>query len=136
MSIRTVLVCALGSLLCFLWLFWEMPRWVCAHMILFWAVACTLDITYTAKNQRFVRQYEQSFILCYLARRYPPTVAIAGTLCVECMLVLGAPFIITREWDLPLFAILCLLVGMIHISGFVESRQFMTRKKPTFEDTF
>ena len=95
-------------------------------MVGFWAAASALDVAYTARHGRFVARHERSPLLRFLAARRPLGQAVMLTLCTEGVLILVAPYLLTRGfYDVPLLGWVCLLAGIIHVLGYVESRQFV-----------
>ena len=103
-----------------------LPAWAPWCMVGFWAAASALDIAHTARHGRFVARHERSPLLRFLAARRPLGQAVVLTLCTECVLILAAPYLLTRGfYDVPLLGWVCLLAGIIHVLGYVESRRFV-----------
>ena len=84
-------------------------------------------MAYTVRHRRFLSRHEQSPVLRILAGRLCIRYAVATALAIEAALVISSPFLVTHGWDLGFLGVAAVLTGVIHLSGFVESRSFVRR---------
>ena len=124
----TVLACIVGALLGLAYVsgWWVPASWVWGP-VMFWLAACGTDMAYTVRHRRFLSRHEQSPVLRILAGRLRIRHAVAAALAIEVALVIFSPFLVTRGWDPEFLGVAAVLTGMIHLSGFAESRSFVRR---------
>ena len=106
---------------------WWVPAGWAWGPVAFWIAACGTDMVYTTRHRRFLSKHEQSQVLRVLAGRLRLGMAVPATLAVEGALVVLSPFVVTHGWDSEFLGVVAILVGMIHLTGFVESHLFVRR---------
>ena len=82
------------------------------------------DLLYTLKHKKFLK-YETSFILSFYYKKTRLSYAVLLTILSEIGLVFVSSFIFVHKFDVEIIAIVALLVGLIHIVGFCETRKFI-----------
>ena len=103
--------------------FWVEPplTW---WLVIFWIITCGIDMGHTIHNTRFL-QYEQNNLLRFFVSRLRFVPGVIMTLGIEAALVLLSPFILLYEWDPSLLSLVAAQAGLVHIAGYVESRNFL-----------
>ena len=128
MRISSALVCIAGVLLGLAYVSgWWVPAGWAWGPVIFWLAACGTDMAYTVRHRRFLSRYEQSPVLRILAGRLRIRHAVPAALAIEAALVISSPFLVTRGWDPGLLGVAAVLTGVVHLSGFAESRSFVRR---------
>lgn len=124
-------------------------------MIVFWLAMCATDMAYTIKQgSRCIMQYEQSQVLRHVLHtvsslagiikqqrqkstarhntsedRMLLATAAAVTLAIEGCIVFFSPYVVwPHVWNFPLLCLIAAICGMVHISGFMQTRRFVSEK--------
>ena len=85
-----------------------------------------IDISFTIKNKKFIK-YESSFVLSFFAKKMKLQYAVLLTMLCEITIVILSPFIFVHTWDMQIIGIVGMVIGIIHIDGFLKTRKFITR---------
>ncbi len=93
-------------------------------MMIFWGMMLSLDISLTVKNKKFLK-YESSFILSFFAKKMKLFHAVLFTILCEIGLVVSSSFVFVHTWDIQIIGIVSVIVGIIHIDGFLKTRKFI-----------
>ena len=94
---------------------------------MFWLAACGTDMAYTVRHRRFLLKHEKSLVLRVLAGHLRLVHAVPATLAAEAALVVFSSFLVTYKWNPEFLSVAAVLVGMVHLSGIIESRSFVRR---------
>ena len=106
---------------------WWVPTSWAWGPVTFWLAACGTDMAYTVRHRQFLLKHEQSPVLRILARRLRLRMAVPATLAAEMALVVFSSFLVTHGWNPEFLGVAATLAGVIHLSGFAESRSFVRR---------
>ena len=93
-------------------------------MLVFWIVMLYVDISYTIKNKKFLK-YESSFVFSFFYKKTKLPYAVLLTIITEIGIVVLSPFIFVHEFDIEIIGIVSMVVGIIHIDGFLKTRKFI-----------
>ncbi len=93
-------------------------------MLIFWIAMLSFDISFTIKNKKFLK-YESSFVLSFFVKKTRLQYAVLLTILCEVMMVVLSPFVFIHTWDVQIMGIVSLIVGIIHIDGFLKTRKFI-----------
>lgn len=128
MRVSSTLTCLAGALLGIAYVSgWLAPMGWAWGSVMFWLAACGTDMAYTVRHRQFLLKHEQSPVLRVLAGRLRLVYAVPAALAAEVALVVSSPFLVVYEWDPSFLGVAAVLVGMVHLSGFVESMLFVRR---------
>jgi len=126
LRISSALACIVGVLLGLAYVsgWWVSASWIWGP-VTFWLAACGTDMAYTVGHRRFLSKHEQSPMLRILVGRLRIRHAVPAALAAEAALVISSPFLVTHGWDPEFLGVAAVLTGIIHLSGFFESRSFV-----------
>ena len=128
MRISSTLVCLAGVLFGLAYASgWTIPAGLVWSPVMFWLAACGTDMAYTVRHRQFLLKHEQSPVLRILTGRLCIRHAVPAALATEAALVIFSPFLVTHGWNPEFLGVAAVLTGVIHLSGFAESRSFVRR---------
>ena len=93
-------------------------------MLVFWILMLFLDISFTIKNKKFLK-YESSFAFSFFVKKTKLPYAVLLTILCEITIVVLSPFVFIHAFDIEIMGIVSMVVGVIHIDGFVKTRKFI-----------
>jgi len=97
---------------------------VISAMLVFWIAMLYVDISYTIKNKKFLK-YESSFVFSFFVKKMKLFYAVLLTVLFEMGIVVLSPFIFVHSFDVQIIGIVSMIVGIIHIDGFLKTRKFI-----------
>ncbi len=84
----------------------------------------SFDISFTIKNKKFLK-YESSFVLSFFVKKTKLFYAVLLTVLFEVMIVVLSPFVFVHIFDVQIIGIVSVIVGIVHIDGFLKTRKFI-----------
>jgi len=94
-------------------------------MFVFWISLMVFDLLLTMKNKKFIKNYENSFILSFFVKKTRLSCAVILTILSEIALVFVPSFIFVHKFDIEITALTGLFFGLVHIMGLHTTRKFI-----------